>query len=66
MKFAYRTSVMQEKPYILLDAKFELRLENKEEILKIIQRNLDFRKDKQPNLVIPNVGSIFRNPANDK
>ncbi len=65
MKFAYRTSVMQEKPYILLDAKFELRLENKDEILAIMQRNLDFRKDKQPNLAIPNAGSIFRNPAND-
>lgn len=65
MKFAYRTSVMQEKPYILLDAKFELRLENKDEISAIMQRNLDFRKDKQPNLAIPNAGSIFRNPAND-
>lgn len=65
MKFAYRTSIMQEKPYILLDAKFELRLENKNEILAIMQRNLDFRKDKQPNLAIPNAGSIFRNPAND-
>ena len=65
MKFGYRDSVLQEKNYILLDAKFELRPAPKEEITAIMQRNLDFRKDKQPSLVLPNAGSIFRNPPND-
>lgn len=65
MRFGYRSSVMQEKPYILLDARFELRPEKKEEITAIMQRNLEFRKGKQPSLVMPNAGSIFKNPPND-
>ena len=65
MKFGYRSSVLQEKPYILLDAKFELRPEEKEQIAAVMQRNLAFRKDRQPNLTLPNAGSIFKNPPND-
>lgn len=65
LKFGYRSSVLQEKNYIVLDAKFELRPLPKEEITAVMQRNLEFRKDKQPSLVMPNVGSIFRNPPND-
>jgi UDP-N-acetylmuramate dehydrogenase len=65
MKFGYRTSIMQSKQYVLLDANFELRIENKDEISSIMKRNLDFRKDRQPNLATPNAGSIFKNPAND-
>ena len=65
MKFGYRSSVLQEKPYILLDAKFELRPEEKEQIAAVMQRNLAFRKDRQPNLALPNAGSIFKNPPND-
>lgn len=65
MKFGYRSSIMQKKPYVLLDAKFELRPENKEEITAIMLRNLEFRKDRQPSLAMPNAGSIFRNPPND-
>lgn len=65
MSFGYRKSVMQEKPYILLDAKFELRPETKEQITTVMQRNLEFRKERQPNLTTPNAGSIFRNPPND-
>lgn len=65
MHFGYRHSLLQEKNYILLDAKFELRPAPKEEITAIMQRNLDFRKDRQPSLVLPNAGSIFKNPPND-
>ena len=65
MNFSYRTSVMQKKPYILIDATFELRPDDKNEITSIMNRNLEFRKDRQPNLTIPNTGSIFRNPPND-
>lgn len=65
MKFGYRHSILQERPYILLEASFELRPDNKDEISAIMNRNLEFRKGKQPNLALPNVGSIFRNPSND-
>ena len=30
-----------------------------------MQRNLEFRKTRQPNLSEPNVGSIFKNPTGD-
>lgn len=65
MKFSYRNSVLQEGRYILLDAKFELLPMSKEEISSIMNRNLEFRKGKQPSLAMPNAGSIFRNPPND-
>lgn len=65
LMFSYRHSVLQEKPYILLEANFELRPDEKESINSIMQRNLEFRKGKQPNLAMPNAGSIFRNPLND-
>ena len=65
MQFGYRKSVLQEGRYILLEAKFELLPAAKEEITSIMQRNLSFRKDRQPSLSTPNAGSIFRNPPND-
>ena len=65
MQFGYRTSILQKKNYVLLDAKFELRPLPKEEISAIMMRNLEFRKGKQPNLATPNAGSIFKNPPND-
>lgn len=65
MKFGYRCSVMQEKNYVLLDAKFELRPEKADEINAVMERNLEFRKGRQPSLVMPNAGSIFKNPPND-
>jgi len=65
LEFGYRSSILQHKKYILLEAVFELRPSSKEEITNIMQRNLEFRKGKQPNLAMPNVGSIFKNPPND-
>lgn len=65
MKFGYRSSVLQEDNYILLEAKFELIPVKQEEITAIMQRNLEFRKGRQPGLSQPNAGSIFRNPPND-
>ena len=65
MQFGYRKSVLQEGRYILLEAKFELTPASKEEITSVMQRNLNFRKDRQPSLTTPNAGSIFRNPPND-
>lgn len=62
--FDYRTSILQTKPYILLEAEFELSEGNKEEIQNTIIQNREFRKVHQPQ-ALPNVGSIFRNPTGD-
>lgn len=65
MKFSYRKSIMQIKPYILLSVKFLLKKSEKEQIADIMTRNLEFRKTHQPTLNEPNIGSIFKNPAGD-
>lgn len=65
MKFNYRKSIFSEKNYILLSAEFELKLSDKEKINELMERNLEFRKLRQPSLVLPNVGSTFKNPEND-
>lgn len=64
LNFGYRSSVFQEKPYILLEAEFELSVDKKENISNRIKENREFRKTHQPQN-IPNVGSIFRNPENN-
>ena len=62
MHFSYRHSILQEKPYILLSAKFELTKKESAEIKSKMDENLIFRKNRQPNLAIPNAGSVFKNP----
>lgn len=64
LNFSYRHSVLKEKPYILLSAKFELEKKNKSEIKARMDENLIFRKNRQPNLALPNAGSVFKNPSN--
>ena len=63
--FGYRKSLLQEDKYILLGAEFDLSKGNKEEIQNLMERNLNSRKEIQPNLAHPNAGSVFRNPEND-
>ena len=65
MGFDYRKSILQGGKYILLGAEFELETANKDEIQARLDKNLAFRKDKQPSLAIPNAGSVFKNPEND-
>lgn len=62
LELSYRTSILQKKPLILLEAVFNLEKQNKELIDKRMQENLDYRKEKQPALTEPNFGSTFRNP----
>lgn len=62
VNFAYRSSILQKKPFVLLSAKFDLEKESKEKITETIRNNLLFRKAHQPNLAMPNAGSIFKNP----
>ena len=65
MGFEYRKSILQSGKYILLSAEFELEKTHKQEIQARMDKNLAFRKDKQPNLAMPNAGSVFKNPEND-
>ena len=62
LDFSYRHSILKEKPYILLSAKFELEKKDKAEIKARMDENLIFRKNRQPNLALPNAGSVFKNP----
>ncbi|MBR1461103.1 UDP-N-acetylmuramate dehydrogenase [bacterium] len=62
MGFDYRTSRCQKDNLVVLQAKFELQTKDSEEIKKQMDENLKFRKDHQPSLVLPNCGSIFKNP----
>lgn len=62
LDFAYRSSILQRKPYILLSAEFQLQEQEKKQIDSFISKILSFRKNYQPNLSTPNAGSIFKNP----
>lgn len=65
LKFGYRTSILQNKPYVLLSAEFDLKKSSKAQVEGLMNRNLEFRKTHQPSLAIPNCGSTFKNPEND-
>ena len=65
LDFGYRKSVLQKGKYILLGAEFELTKGNKDEIKALMERNLESRKEIQPDLSHPNAGSVFKNPEND-
>ncbi len=64
MNFSYRHSILKEKPYVLLSAKFKLNKMPSEDIKAKMDENLIFRKNRQPNLSLPNAGSVFKNPEN--
>ncbi len=65
MKFEYRKTAISSGNYIVLDAIFELKKGNQEQIDEIIARNIEFRKNRQPSLKLGNAGSTFKNPEND-
>jgi UDP-N-acetylmuramate dehydrogenase len=65
LNFSYRSSILQQKPYILLSAEFDLKKSDKLQIEALLKRNLEFRTLHQPTLVTPNAGSVFKNPEND-
>lgn len=62
MGFEYRTSRCQKDSIIILAAEFELDKKPVEEIQEVMDANVDFRKNHQPSLALPNCGSVFRNP----
>ncbi|MFT4413471.1 UDP-N-acetylmuramate dehydrogenase [Fredinandcohnia humi] len=62
MEFSYRTSVLQQKkPGIVVEATFQLKEGNKDEIVAVMKKNKDYRRETQP-WDLPCAGSIFRNP----
>lgn len=62
MEFSYRTSILQEKrPGICIGAVLKLKKGTKEDIVAVMQKNKDYRRDTQP-WNYPCAGSIFRNP----
>ena len=65
MKFAYRSSICREMPYVILEAEIELKPDTSDNIQKRMNENLTFRQEKQPSLTLPNCGSVFKNPEGD-
>ncbi|PEA96843.1 UDP-N-acetylenolpyruvoylglucosamine reductase [Bacillus cereus] len=62
LEFSYRSSVLQTKrPGIVLEAEFQLQAGKREEIVRSMQNNKDYRRETQP-WNHPCAGSVFRNP----
>ena len=64
LDFSYRHSILKDEKLIMLSARFDLSRSSKEKIKERMDKNLAFRKEKQPNLANPNAGSVFKNPEN--
>ena len=65
MEFGYRSSICQKENIKILSATFELEQTEVEKVQTRMQACLDFRRSHQPLLILPNCGSIFRNPQNN-
>ncbi len=65
MNFGYRKSKISDSNYIILDAYFELKKGDSRKIEEMLQRNILYRKTRQPSLTFGNAGSVFKNPQND-
>ena len=65
LEFGYRTSICQKKQYVVISAEFELPFAEQKNIKEKMDYNLDFRKNHQPSLALPNCGSVFKNPENN-
>ncbi|MCU4711728.1 UDP-N-acetylmuramate dehydrogenase [Bacillus cereus] len=62
LEFSYRASVLQTKrPGIVLEAEFQLQAGKREEIVRSMKNNKDYRRETQP-WNHPCAGSVFRNP----
>ncbi|WP_261133907.1 UDP-N-acetylmuramate dehydrogenase [Bacillus sp. Marseille-Q3570] len=61
MGFSYRTSILQKKPGICIEAVLQLKQGDRESITDVMQKNKDYRKETQP-WNHPCCGSVFRNP----
>lgn len=62
LDFHYRTSFLQNnRDYICLEATFQLKKGNRQEMLELVKDRKERRLDSQP-LEYPSAGSVFRNP----
>ncbi len=59
LHFGYRTSMFEDKPYIIIEATFKLEHGDKEEIEKKIEDMTIARREKQP-IEYPSAGSTFK------
>lgn len=62
LELGYRTSVVQTKKYIVVEATFEFTVGDKDTILASISEFTQKRKEKQP-LEFPSAGSTFKRPV---
>ncbi|MBM7701774.1 UDP-N-acetylmuramate dehydrogenase [Metabacillus iocasae] len=62
LDFSYRHSILQtERPGVCIEAILDLKQGKREEIVAVLQKNKDYRRETQP-WNYPCAGSIFRNP----
>ncbi len=61
MEFGYRTSIIKQKPLIVLEAEFSLKPGNKDEIKARMEELSAMRREKQP-LEYASAGSTFKRP----
>lgn len=64
IKHSYRHTDLKDKPWIVIEATFELEKGNKEKSLELVRERKERRMKTQP-LDMPSAGSVFRNPEND-
>lgn len=64
LQFSYRTSLLQKKKGVVLEATFQLHKGDRKEIAAVLAAYKDRRRQTQP-LQMPCAGSVFRNPAGD-
>ena len=61
MEFGYRTSIIKNRPFIVLEVVLRLQKGNKEEIRKKMEELMEKRRSKQP-INFPSAGSTFKRP----
>ena len=61
MEFGYRTSIIRNRPYIVLEVVLGLAPGNREQIAARMEELMQLRKSKQP-LEYPSAGSTFKRP----
>lgn len=61
MEFGYRTSIIKNRPFVVLEVELQLKAGNKEEIQLKMEELMEKRRSKQP-LNFPSAGSTFKRP----
>ncbi len=61
LAMGYRTSCIEKEGYIVLSARMKLTEKPREEILALMEKNMNARREKQP-LEYPSAGSTFKRP----